>query len=92
MRCYLFIRYTVKDYSYWRAEYDGECIRGWRESNGEKSCQVFRDEDNPHQVTLLCEWKNADSAKKFISDPQLSDNMQISGVTDQPTIYLLHKD
>ncbi len=90
MRCYLLIRQEVKEYSNWRIMFDNALE--WRCSKGEKSFQVFQDVNNQNTVTILLEWENMQSAKKFIADTELSELMQHAGVTQQPIVYFLEKD
>jgi hypothetical protein len=43
--------------------------------------QIFRDVENPNQITVLLEWDNAENARKFASDPALKEVMQAAGVS-----------
>lgn len=90
MKYYLVIRHRVKDYSNWRNEFDSQLH--WRQTHGERSFQVFTDDEDPNMVTVMCEWENLDSARRFISDPLLSEIMQVAGVLEQPTLYFLKKE
>ncbi len=89
MECYLLIQHRVREYSNWLFEFDS--LLPWRQSLGEEECQVFRDNTDENIVTLLLKWKNVESANAFISDTQLSEMMQVSGVMDQPSVNILIK-
>lgn len=90
MQYYLFIRHKVREYTNWRSEFDS--WQEWRLLQGEKSCQIFVDDNDPNMVTIIAKWQDIESAKKFVSDSQLSEKMQLSGVMEQPEIYFLKKD
>jgi quinol monooxygenase YgiN len=90
MQYFILMRFKVRDYTNWRNEFNLQ--KEWRKSQGEKECETFRDENDPNYVTLLSEWENEQSAKKFIGDSQLSETMQFAGVMDQPILHLLIRD
>lgn len=90
MRCYLFIRYQVREYTNWREEFDKDTL--WRQEQGEINYQIFRDDENDNMVSILMEWTSIDKAKSFLKHELLSEKMQHSGVMEQPTIYLFKKD
>lgn len=90
MKYYLLIQHRVKEYSYWRIEFDQSSE--WRKQKGERSYQIFQDIDDLNLVTILSEWDNEEKLHEYIADPELSEIMQISGVLDQPIIHLLHKN
>lgn len=90
MKHTLLIRHRVKEYSYWRIEFDN--VVEWRKSKGELSYQVFQDVDDLNQVTVISEWESSEKIHQFISDPALSEAMQESGVLNQPIIFIMRKD
>lgn len=90
MKCYLLIHYKVREYTNWQAEFDSQLE--WRKNLGERSCQIFTDHEDINKVTLLSEWNSFEEAKKFLSDPLLSEIMQIGGVLEQPYIQILAKE
>lgn len=90
MRCYLMIQHRVKEYSYWRIEFDQAF--DWRKKKGECSFEVFQDCNDLNLVVILSEWESVEKAKEFIADSELSEIMQISGVLDQPIIHILQRN
>jgi quinol monooxygenase YgiN len=89
MALFLLMRFPVRDYTNWRHEFDSQAT--WRQQNGQRSCQTFRDADDPNVVTLLCEWQSLQSVKTFLADPQLSENMQLAGVMAQPSLHIINE-
>lgn len=86
----LSIRHTVADYATWRVGFDaGEAIR--RAAGATGVSHVYRDVENPNQITAMSEWDNAENARKFVSDPVLKELMQAAGVTSAPEVHFLNR-
>jgi hypothetical protein len=82
---YLNVRHTVADYEKWRMSFDAhEPTRLAVGATGVK--QVFRDADNPNNITVILEWDKAMNAQKFMNDPKLSELMKESGVIGMPAV------
>lgn len=90
MKHYLMMQHRVKEYSYWRIEFDRSV--DWRKSKGEINFQIFQDVDDLNLVTVLSEWQSIEQLHEFIADPELSEVMQLAGVLDQPIIHLMQKN
>ena len=90
MQHFILMRFKVKEYTNFRLEFDPHIE--FRKNMGEKYCHIFSDTDNLNKVTVLFEWKSLEAAKDFISDPYLSEILQIAGVLDQPRVHLLIKE
>ena len=85
---YFTIRLTVADYAKWRPIFDADGSR--RLAGGATGVQsVYRDLANPNDITMLFEWDNLESAQRFLQDPALAENMQLSGVVSAPEIRFL---
>ena len=83
----LLIRHTIVDYAKWRAGFDAhEAAR--RAAGATGVSQVYRDVENPNQITAMLEWNNAENARKFANDPALKEVMHAAGVTSAPEAAL----
>jgi hypothetical protein len=79
------VRHTVADYKKWRPIFDADEAR--RRAAGAKGVnQVYRDIDDPNTITVVIEWDNVESARKFLDDPMLRDVMQKAGVIGMPAV------
>jgi len=58
----MLIRHKVKDYLKWKQFFD--ISLPVRKMSGEKSCRIFRNTDDPDDLTILFEWKDVDTALK----------------------------
>ena len=86
----LSIRHTITDYAKWRTGFDAhEAAR--RTAGATGVCQVYRDVENPSQITAMLEWDNADNARKFANDPALKEVMHAAGVTGAPELRFLNR-
>ena len=86
----LSIRHTVADYAKWRAGFDAhEAAR--RAAGATGVFQIYRDVENPNQITTMLEWDNAENARKFASDPALKEVMRAAGVTGAPEVHFLNR-
>ena len=86
----LSVRHTVADYAKWRASFDAH--ESMRRAGGSTGVfQVYRDVENPNQITVMAEWDNAENAWKFASDPALKEAMEDGGVTSMPEVHFLNR-
>lgn len=88
---YALSRIKVKDHARWELDFDSEDSIAMRKASGEKSYQLFRTEDDPNTLWLLCERDNLDSARKFLQSKELQEALQRSGVIGQPDNYFLEE-
>ncbi len=85
-RVLMVVQHPVKDYDAWRIEYDrAEPIR---EKHGVTDATVFRNADNPHEITGLHWFPSVDKARAFAADPDLKDAMVRAGVSGPPRIEI----
>lgn len=84
------IRNTITDYTQWRAGFDAHATAR-RTAGATGVSQIFRDVDNPNQITVLLEWDNAENARKFTNDPGLKEAMQAAGVTSVPEMHFMNR-
>jgi heme-degrading monooxygenase HmoA len=87
---YLSIRHTIADYAKWHAGFDAnEAARRAAGATGVN--QVYRDVENPNQITVMLEWNTAENARNFASDPALKEAMNDAGVTSTPEVRFLNR-
>lgn len=87
---YMLAQHKVENFSNWKEVFDS--VADLRETNGEKSAQIFHDANDPNSLTLLFEWDNLDNARQYAQSPELKAAMQKAGVTGPPTISFLTND
>jgi quinol monooxygenase YgiN len=86
----LLIRHTVADYAKWRVGFDAnETMRRAAGSTG--VYQVYRNVENPNQITAVLEWDNVENARRFSTDPALKEAMHAAGVTSAPEVHFLNR-
>lgn len=86
----ILVRHTIADYAKWRPAFDAHAAV--RQAGGATGVyQVYRDVENPDQVTLMLEWDNAENAQIFSSAPALKEAMQAAGVTGAPELHFLNR-
>lgn len=83
---YILVQHSVEDYDKWKTVFDEEEAR---QAAGSKGGIVFRNADDPNQITVLIEWDNLDSARAFSGSDDLREDMQRAGVTGPPNVYFL---
>jgi hypothetical protein len=62
---HLLIRHKVKDYTAWKAVFDG--FIETRRAGGEKSWQIWHPDDDSNNLLLLFEWDSLDNARTFMT-------------------------
>jgi hypothetical protein len=86
----LLITHTVADYTKWRVGFDAhEPAR--RAAGATGVFHIYRDVENPNQITSLLEWNTAENARKFAADPALKEVMRAAGVTNAPEVRFLNQ-
>lgn len=86
----LSVRHTIADYPKWRASFDAnEAAR--RAAGATGIYQVYREVEDPNQITVMLEWNNAENARHFMNDPALKEVMLAAGVTSSPEVHFLNR-
>lgn len=85
----MLVQHQVKDYAKWKAVYDS--VYDLRKSNGELSDDIYRDADDPNNLTVVFKWDSLDRAKKYSQSSELKEAMQKAGVTGPPRISFLRE-
>ncbi len=76
------VHQRVKDYSMWKKEFDA--MQSMRSAQGASNDQVFHDEGDSNDVTIILKWNSLENAKKFYNSPELMDAQRRVGL-DRPT-------
>jgi hypothetical protein len=87
---YMLIRHRVKDFAKWKMIFDA--AYPVRKSFGEKNCRVFRNADDPNDVTVLMEWDDLQKALRYSQSEDLKMGMKAAGVVGEPVVYVENKD
>ena len=84
----LIIRHTVKDFPTWKSAFDQHATA--RKTAGCKGGELFHDQANPNDVTVVMRWDNQQNAQAFAQSPDLKAVMEKAGVTGQPQVRFLN--
>ncbi|MDA1189330.1 MAG: cyclase [Chloroflexi bacterium] len=84
---HVLIKHPVEDYAKWKKAYDAHAAM--RKQAGSKGSQVFRNSENPSEVTILFEWGSVEQARKFNASADLKEAMQKAGVKGMPEFTYL---
>ena len=83
----IILNHHVKDYSNWKEQFDKDA--DFRNSLGLKEVKVGIKSDDSEHVYIILETDNFMSIEDFISDPDLKDKMDKSGVIGPPDISII---
>ena len=83
----LFVRHKVKDYEKWKASFDEHAEM--RQAAGSRGCRLFREEEDPNEVIVSCDWESLESAHRFAKSKDLHEAMKRAGVVGKAEIYFL---
>jgi heme-degrading monooxygenase HmoA len=84
---YLLVQQSVEDKNKWKAVFDEHGAD--RKAAGSKGGLVFRNANDPNQVTVLLEWDSLEHARAFAGSDELREAMQKAGVTGPPNVSFL---
>lgn len=85
----LFVHHEVADYAAWRKVYDE--FDGTRKKMGVTAQAVYQSVDNPNDVVVTHDFKDAATAKAFVDSAELRTAMQKAGVKGPPSIWITKK-
>jgi len=86
---FLIVQHTVRDYDAWRPAFDAH--GSVRAEYGCRSHTIYRDPDNPNDVTILLDYASRERAEEFMKDPSLAEAMQRGGVVSEPSFRWLEE-
>ena len=85
---HLLIRYKVFDFVKWKSGYDEHLSA--RQKAGLKEIYLFRNADDPNEVTLLFSVEDVHKAKEFVSSGDLNHAMEKAGVMGAAEVSFLN--
>ena len=85
----LFVRHQVSDYAKWREVY--ETVSTLQKHGGVIAESVYRNEDDPNDITVTHEFATLDQARAFIGNDVLKEAMDRAGVLGAPTVWFTQK-
>lgn len=86
----MIVCHRVKNFKTWKMIFDA--AGPLRKINGEKSCEIFHNTEDPDDLTILFEWDDVQKAIAYSQSEDLSIGMKKAGVIDDPKLYLREKD
>jgi quinol monooxygenase YgiN len=84
---YSLAKLKVEDYAKWKPVFD-QLSTARKASGGAKKGSLFRDADNPNDITILIEWDNLENAHKFIESEDVKKALKKSGVVKSDFYFL----
>ena len=85
---HLLVRYKVFDFVKWKLAYDGHLSA--RQKAGLKEIYLFRNADDPNDVTLLFSVEDVHKAKAFVLSDDLHHAMEKGGAMGGPEVSFLN--
>ncbi len=82
----LIVHHEVADYAAWRKVYDE--FDATRKKMGVTAQAVYQSVDNPNDVVVTHDFKDAATAKAFVDSAELKAAMQKAGVKGPPSIWI----
>lgn len=86
---YVIIRHKVQDYGRWKPLYDEH--QSARKEHGVKYEQLFRNTEDPNDITLLFEVSDINKIREFMESDNLKDAMLRAGVIGMPESRFLEE-
>ncbi|MCV0403634.1 MAG: cyclase [Chloroflexi bacterium] len=84
----VYIRHNVADFDAWKAQYDA--FDEERSGMGVTDHAVYRNVDDPNDVTVWHDFDSRDSAESFVGADRLREVMETAGVVGAPTIWFVN--
>ena len=80
----LIVQHKVRDYDTWKPVFDehGDVRRRY----GATGHELYRDIDDPDELTIVTHFPSRDQAAAFVADPSLKAAMERGGVISEPRI------
>jgi len=84
---YLFVRHRVRDFGRWKAIFDGHAAA--RQALGCLGGQLFRNSEDPSDVSVLLQWRSLEGARAFTAPADLGRIQEDAGVLGEVTCLFL---
>jgi heme-degrading monooxygenase HmoA len=81
------VQHTVRDFDEWKPAFDDH--ESVRRQHGATGHMVYRNVDDPNEVTVLTTWPSRQQAEAFASDPSLREAMARGGVVSEPRVTMV---
>ena len=81
----LFVRHEVADYATWRQVYDD--FAPIQKTLGVQDQAVYREIENPNDITVRHEFATLEAAQAFSGSPELRAAMHDAGVEGPPQVW-----
>ena len=78
----LIVQHTVRDFDAWKTVFDAHETE--RARFGCTGHTLYRDTDDPNNVTLFLDYESRERADEFMKDPSLREAMEKGGVISEP--------
>jgi hypothetical protein len=85
---YVTVRHTVADYAKWRPFFDAD-ESNRRAAGATGAQQVYRDQENPNDITVVMEWDKRENAETRFHSPAMAETFKTAGVTSAPEARFL---
>jgi len=85
----MIVRHAVTDYDTWRKAYDD--FDEERNGMGVRGHGVYREVDNPRNITAYHDFDSIEAARSFAESPRLREVMEGAGVSSAPDIWFVEK-
>jgi quinol monooxygenase YgiN len=82
----MYVHHEVNDYTAWKKAYNDFDAK--RKTMGVIGQAVYQSIDNPNDVTVTHDFRNAETAKAFAASAELKGAMEKAGVKGTPQIWL----
>jgi quinol monooxygenase YgiN len=80
------VRHRVRDFDVWKPFF--EAHGKVRQSHGALGYQLYRASDDPNEVIIVNQFRDAAGAQGFMNDPGLREVMERAGVEGAPEIHI----
>ncbi len=85
----IIVQHTVGDYDAWKPAFDEH--EATRAKYGCTGHTIYRDPDNPNDLTIITSWESREGAEGFTRDPSLREAMEKGGVVSEPRVTMLEE-
>jgi quinol monooxygenase YgiN len=79
----------VEDFARWQQAFDDDAAA--RAAAGEESWQIFQDENDPNQVTIVTKFQSSDHAHKHLQSENFRETIRKAGVVGEPDIHFVNE-
>ena len=80
----IIVQHEVRDYDSWRVVFDEH--EAVRRRHGATGHELYRNLDNPNDVTIVNHFPSREQADAFASDPSLPEAMKRGGVVSEARV------